>query len=239
MKYSEIFQRNIGLFTEKQQNCLQTASITVVGPRSLCCVEAFTLARFGIKDIRILIQPGENMDEKAADITDRPDLSLAQAVGDTTPYTSSQEMLLEPANPETMHTFIQDSSIVLDLLPIKNLNMKTILAAQTRAANIFHLSAHPLNMGCAMFIFQPDGIRLDAMFQEMSLAMRESLGHGGNAATCFLKAGMAATEAALILTGIRLESELVLAPRFLVFNALDRSFTINDMSQENSIGATT
>lgn len=56
VKYSEIFQRNIGLFSQEQQGCLQTATITVAGPRSLCCVEALTLARFGIKDIRILIQ---------------------------------------------------------------------------------------------------------------------------------------------------------------------------------------
>ena len=239
VKYSEIFQRNIGLFSQEQQRRLETASVTVVGPRSLCCVEALTLARFGIKDIRILIQPGDNMDGKAADLMGRLDLSLAQAVEETTPYTSAQEMLLDPSNPETMHTFIQGSSIVLDLLPMKHLNMKTILAAQARAASIFYISAHPLNMGCAMFIFHPEGIDPDIMFQKMSKALTGSLGHEQNAATCFLKAGMAATEAALILTGMRLKNELVLAPRFLVFNALERSFTIHDMSKDNSIGATT
>lgn len=239
MKYSEIFQRNIGLFTEEQQSCLQTASVALVGPRSLCCVEAFTLARFGIKDVKILIHPDKNMGKDAAHLMCRPDLSLAKAVNDTTPCTSAREMLLDPENPETMHTFVQGSSIILDLLPIENLVLKSVLAARARAASIFYISAHPLSMGCVMFVFHPEGIDPDTMFHEMSLVMKKNLDHAGNAATCFLKAGLAATEAALILTGMRLKNELVLAPRFLVFNALERSFTIHDMCQDYSIGATT
>lgn len=228
LKYFEIFQRNIGLFTPEQQHRLETSSVTIVGPRSMCCVEALTLARFGVGEIRILIHPDENKDDNGTDLMGRPEISLAQAAGDTTPFTTALETRFDPAVPQNMQTFIQSSSIILDLLPTEHLNLKTILAAQARDAKLFHISAHPLNMGCVMFVFHPDGIEPAAMFQEMSTPMRESLRHGENAATAFLKAGWAATEAALILSGIRLESDLVLAPRFLIFNAQDRSFTAAD-----------
>ncbi len=201
VQYQQVFQRNIGLFTPRQQQLLRKASVLIAGTRRQCQGEARTLARFGIGEIRLLEVP-ERADEGdvVPDLLGAAQEPFEDVIRDTTPWTNAYRLDMAGGSRAELTAFAGNVNILIDTLGSSQLSLKLELAALARGLKILHICAHPLPMGCVMSIFQPEGVALESVYPLLPDAHQPT---PENPAALVLKAGMAATEAALVLTGMR------------------------------------
>lgn len=224
VEYLEIFQRNIGLFTPEQQHRLKDATVIVAGARDQCQTEAQTLARFGVGEIRLLTVPDDSDAEPGSgpDLLGRSEEPFANVIRDTTPHTSVRTLDMAGASTESLQEFAGGAAIIIDTLEPERMDLKTPLADLARTMEIFLIATHPLPMGSLMVVFAPGGKTPESWYAALPQPIPAS---GGTAAGLALKAGMGAAEAALILTGMRPPADVIAAPEYVTFNALDRRFT--------------
>lgn len=260
MDYAQCYQRNIGLFTPEQQETLRRATVTVAGTGGVGGIEAATLARFGVGELR-LIDPG---------VFDEPDMNrqfgaMAGTLGRNKARVTAE--LIREINPFcTVHVreeglsgeaelreFMAGSDLVIDAIDYMGFDYKAAFARAARSLGLYNLTAPIPGFGTLLIIFAPRGMTLETFFQapadpalwpkhqlrldrilgperfggmveEFLRGERKSLPTCAGAAA--LNGGLVATEAALMLTGLRPESEIVAAPRVTYLDMLRRSFEI-------------
>lgn len=222
MEYFQVFQRNIGLLTPEQQQRLHDSSVAVAGTRTQCQAEALALARFGVGEIRlILTDDTTGADAGMPDILGRDDEELDEVIRDTTPYSTVARLDADSATRDALGAFLDTAHILIDTLDAGRLDFKSTLVSLAHERTLHHIVTHSLPAGCAITVFPPNGMPLDTFYAALEETDSSFLNVGGTV----LKAGMGATEAALLLTGLRTVQDMVVAPEFMVFDAFKRRFT--------------
>ncbi len=170
-KYEDCYVRNIGLFTQEQQNRLREAKVVVAGVGGVGGIEAATLAKMGIGELTIF-DPG---------IFDEPDMNrqigaLASNLG-RNKATSTAELLMEinpfiklnvletpPRTDEELDHLLEGASAAIDAIDYIGFDYKAQFAQAVRRAGIFNFTAPISGLGTVMIILDPDGMTLERLY---------------------------------------------------------------------------
>lgn len=256
MSYMQYFQRNIGLFTEAQQQRLHSAAVAIMGAPSDCVAEALALARLGIGELRMVISepatPESQIASLARDVLGGSDAtSIEMAIRDVNPFIVIQTLSLNnittAAMEEKLCEFARGCALSIDCHDRAPLNLKTHFARMARKNGIINITGHICNNGVYMFIFDPAGLSLETVLQmpddpvqKPAFSIPPSYFPGLTddepaaadvdsavlAGARVLKAGLVSSEAAMLLTGLRRFQDIIFAPRAVIFDAFSRRFEI-------------
>jgi molybdopterin/thiamine biosynthesis adenylyltransferase len=224
MRYDEAYQRNIGLFTPDQQDMLRQAKVVVGGMGGVGGIQAVTLARLGLGSISI-IDPGvfdpPDMNRQYGATKKTMDRNKAIVMGELlkeiNPFMDVQAIdhgLLEDSGLEKV---MEGSTLVVDAIDSCAYDYKVAFAKVARKLGVYNLSGPLFGFGVKLWVFHPEGLHFEE-FCPYSPEMDDSL--PSNAAAASLNGAMLAMEAALIITGIKKESQIYRVPDFTYIDLL-------------------
>lgn len=263
MSYLQYFQRNIGLFTEAQQQRLRSAAVAIMGPPADCAAEAMALARLGIGELRMVINeqfvPGAHDVPAARDGLVLSDAaSIEMAIRDINPFITVRALPLADmaTAAEELCEFVRGCLLSIDCQDHPPFILKTHFARAARQDNLVNIAGHICNGGVYMFVFDPGGLSIEDFFQVPDGGQKQAfsipppylprLKDGESSADVdsavlagarVLKAGLISSEAAMLLTGLRRPQDLIFAPRAVFFDAFSRRFEILEPPEARRRGA--
>jgi hypothetical protein len=167
-----------------------------------------------------------------------------------------------PESKEELKTILEDATVVIDAIDYLGFDYKVRFAQAARHAGLYNFTAPISGLGTALFIFAPDGMTLEMVYDapqdtslwsshrlpadrllgpsrfgnlvtDMNEGRRDYLSNCGGIAT--LNGGFVATEIALYITGLRPANELVVAPHALYIDLLKRVFEVYDLMENQSL----
>lgn len=172
MSYEQAYLRNIGLFTEEQQQRLRAAKVTVAGVGGVGGIQAVTLARYGIGEMTIM-DPG---------VFDEPDMNRQYAATKSNlgrnKARATGEMLAEinpdmklhvseeaPAAKSDLAALMKGSALVIDAIDYRGFDYKVMFAEIAREMNVYNLTAPIPDFGALLMIFAPRGMTLEEFYR--------------------------------------------------------------------------
>ena len=167
MDYKDIFSRNIGLLTEKEQEKLRKSRIAIAGLGGVGGVQAVALARTGIGMINIA-DPGEYS---------APDMNRQYGA---TIYTLGKnkadvmKKILKSINPSVkikkfysldkhLDDFL-DADIVIEAIEYFSLKDKIDLYKSARKKGVYVLTSPIIGYGSSLLVFSPNGLSFEEFF---------------------------------------------------------------------------
>lgn len=165
-------------------------------------------------------------------------------------------------DPAELADHMADCALVIDAIDYAGFAYKAMFARCARELGLFNLTAPLAGFGTLLVIFDPQGMALErfyrapadpAQWSGFSIPLDRLLGdrrfghifrdyrerERDYIATCAgaaaLNGGLVATEAALIVAGLRPRPEIVAAPRVTYIDVLGRTFEVYDADAEAEI----
>jgi len=164
----------------------------------------------------------------------------AELLGDINPFMTVRVLPGAPRDPSVLREFMAGSALVIDAIDYVGFDYKAMFAEIARELGAYNLSAPIPDFGALLMVFAPDGMTLEEFYdaptdkarwpehflpipdrmgpQRSARGIRE-FGKGErpyistNAGAASLCGGLLATEAALIISGVRPKEEIVTVPR--------------------------
>ncbi|WP_021167041.1 putative adenylyltransferase/sulfurtransferase MoeZ [Sporomusa ovata DSM 2662] len=171
MDYTQVYQRNIGLFTPQQQEKLRNAKVAVAGVGGVGGIQAATLARFGIGELAIMDpgvfdEPDMNRQFAAmvANIGRNKAAATAEMLKEINPFLKLTVYEQSPATEEGLAEFMQGSDIVIDAIDYCGIDYKVMFAQLARKMGIINISAPIPDFGTFMVIFDPQGMTMEEFY---------------------------------------------------------------------------
>lgn len=168
MEYREVYSRNIGLFTEEEQERLRNAKVAIAGVGGVGGIQAVTLARMGLGEISIM-DPGffdePDMNRQYGAMLSTLGKNKASALGeilkDVNPFLKVNVYPHEINEIEKLREFIEKSALVVDAIDYAGFNHKVLLAQVAREKGLYNLSAPIPDFGALLMVFDPNGMTLE------------------------------------------------------------------------------
>ncbi len=172
MTYQEIYQRNIGLFTQEEQDKLQNAKVAIAGVGGVGSYQAVALARIGIGELSIM-DPGvfdpPDMNRQYGAMASTMDMNKAtateQILKDISPHLKITTFTSAAKNKDEVREFIKDADIVIDAIDYAGFDYKQMLHECSREAGLYVLSGPIPAYGASMQIFSPTGMPIEEFYQ--------------------------------------------------------------------------
>ena len=167
MDYKDIFSRNIGLLTEKEQGKLRKSRIAIAGLGGVGGVQAVALVRTGIGAFNIA-DPGNY----AASDLNRQYGATIHTLGKN--KADIMEKILKSINPSVkikkfygldkrLDDFL-DADIVIEAIEYFSLKDKIDLYKSARKKGIYVLTSPIIGYGSSLFVFSPKGMTFEEFF---------------------------------------------------------------------------
>ncbi|MEA3543601.1 MAG: ThiF family adenylyltransferase [Thermodesulfobacteriota bacterium] len=171
MDYSQIYQRNIGLFTEAEQHKLREAKVAVAGVGGVGSYQAVALARFGIGELSIM-DPGffdePDMNRQYGAMSSTIGLNKATATApilrDMNPHLKLNVFTGVADTAAEVDAFITGSALVIDAIDYAGFRHKQILHERARAQGMYVLSGPIPGFGATLQIFSPHGMTVEEFY---------------------------------------------------------------------------
>lgn len=169
--HSQAFSRNIGLFSEQEQERLATAKIAIPGMGGVGGVHFMTMVRTGIGRFNIsdfdIYEPANVNRQFGARVPDfgrsKMEVMKEQALS-VNPYIDINEFP-HGINKDTVDEFLEGVDVVLDSLDFFAFDARRLLFNRAREKGVYVITAGPLGFSSAMLIFAPDkGMGFDEYF---------------------------------------------------------------------------
>jgi molybdopterin/thiamine biosynthesis adenylyltransferase len=256
LQYEELYQRNIGIFTQEEQQKLRAAKIFVAGTGGVGGIQAAVLARMGVGEISIM-DPGifdePDMNRQyaamASTIGKNKALATAKILEDIAPFTKIN-YFTEKLNEKDLLEEIKSSTLVLDAIDLTDFRYKVLLAQIAKREGKYNLSCPIPDIGAVLMIFDPNGMSFEEFTKGKSYPPitavaiqkhKENLKQkvkndenvipylssiATNSAAAALSGALVGTEAALIITGKRKPEEFVTVPKVTYVDLLAMSYKI-------------
>ncbi len=168
--YDLAFSRNIGWFTEEEQQKLRHSRVAIAGLGGVGGTHALTLARLGIgkfsiSDLDVFDWP--NLNRQAGAYASTMGIPKLDAMADTLKDINAEvELRLFPEgiNEHNIDAFLDGASLYVDSLDIFALNVRRKVFARCRELGIPAVTAAPMGMGTAMVAFDPKGMSFEEYF---------------------------------------------------------------------------
>ncbi|MBA4344263.1 MAG: hypothetical protein C0423_19160 [Methylibium sp.] len=168
--YESAFSRNIGWFTESEQERLRNCRVAIGGLGGVGGSHAITLGRMGIgkftiTDLDTFDWPNMNRQAGAfASTIGQPKLdTLASTLADINPEV---DLHLMPGgiNPGNIDEFLAGADLYMDSLDIFALDVRRKVFARCWELGIPAVTAAPMGMGTAFLAFRPGGMSFEDYF---------------------------------------------------------------------------
>lgn len=168
--YSEAFSRNIGWFSEAEQQRLRDCRVAIGGLGGVGGSHAITLARLGvgqftISDLDVFDWPNMNRQAGALSSTiGQPKLEvMARTLADINPEVRLR-LLPGGIDEGNLEEFLAGADLYVDSLDIFALPLRRQVFARCRALGIPAITAAPMGMGTAYLAFLPGGMSFEDYF---------------------------------------------------------------------------
>jgi len=169
--YDEAFSRNIGWFTEVEQQRLRTRRVAIAGMGGVGGIHMLTLARLGVGRFSVA-----DFDRFELANFNRQMGASARTLGQ--PKAQSVVMLAREINPEidvrlfdtgideaNLDAFLDGADVYIDGLDFFVLDLRRKLFARARERGIPAITAAPMGMGTGYLVFTPDGMSFEDYFR--------------------------------------------------------------------------
>lgn len=168
--FSQAFSRNIGLFTQKEQERLSNSRIAIPGMGGVGGVHLITLTRTGITKFNIAdfdeYEPANINRQYGARVPEfgRPKLEvMAEQALSINPYLELN-LFKEGINTSNMDEFLDGVDVVLDGLDFFQFEIRRRLFKRAAEKGIHVVTAGPMGYSSAMLVFSPRGMGFDEYF---------------------------------------------------------------------------
>jgi molybdopterin/thiamine biosynthesis adenylyltransferase len=169
--YQEAFSRNLGWFTEAEQQKLRTSTIAIAGLGGVGGIHLLTLARLGVGRFHIadfdtfdVANFNRQVGATMSTLGQRKLDVLAAQARDINPEV---ELKLFPhgVSAETPDDFLRGADVYVDGLDFFAFAARRATFAACHRLRIPAVTAAPLGMGSALLVFVPDGMSFEDYFQ--------------------------------------------------------------------------
>ena len=166
--YKAIFSRNVGLFTESEQNKLKASTIAIAGMGGVGGLLAERLIRLGVGQLKIA-DPGvfeeSNLNRQFGSCMLNLGQNKAEAVfreiKDINPeariHCSDSGITTE----NDASLFVSDCDLVIDEMDVESFKQSILLQREARERGIYYLFASAIGFGALVVIFDPQGLTLE------------------------------------------------------------------------------
>lgn len=168
--YAEAFSRNIGWFTEAEQERLRNCRVAVgglggVGGKHVGTLARLGVGRFTISDLDTFDWPNMNRQAGAYVSTmGRPKLDqTAETLLDINPEVQLH-LMPQGINEANIDEFLNGADLYMDSLDIFALDLRRKVFARCRELGIPAITAAPMGMGTAFLAFGPTGMSFEEYF---------------------------------------------------------------------------
>lgn len=169
--YREMFSRNIGLLTEKDQDILSNSCVAIAGVGGVGGIQLVTLARTGIGNFLIA-------DPEVFSITDinrqygatkstmgvKKAVVMSKIIKDINPY-CNVKVFSEGVNSENVERFVKGSDVVIDAIEYFTIEEKIRLYKEARKNNKFVFTSPIIGFGSTLLVFDPSGLSYEDYFE--------------------------------------------------------------------------
>ena len=169
--YADAFDRNLGWFTEKEQQSLRGKTIAIAGMGGVGGVHLLTLVRLGfskfrIADLDVFEVPNFNRQVGAMMSTlDQPKVAvLARMAKDINPQVEITEFAAG-VTAENLDDFLRGADLFIDGFDFFVLDIRRQTFARCRALGIPAMTAAPVGMGVAFLLFTADSMTFEDYFR--------------------------------------------------------------------------
>lgn len=170
LEYIDIFERNIGIYTQEQQDLLRRSTVSIGGVGGPGGIAAITLARMGIGRLKIADpdvfeahnmnrQPGANMDTLGMNKTDAMALQLLNINPHLTITTYRNGV-----NSECLEHFLEGADVIIDAIDYSAPLVKLNMYRGAREQGQYVLSSPISGLGSLVFCFDPNGMTVEEAF---------------------------------------------------------------------------
>lgn len=187
-------------------------------------------------------------------------IATAELLREINPFLNLTVLDYAPSTDAELDQLLQGASVAIDAIDYMGFDYKARFAQAVRRAGLLNFTAPISGVGTAMLVFDPQGMTLEefydapadpALLAKHVLRLDKLLGprrYGGLiadmlegrrtylsncAGIAMLNGGLVATEIALFITGLRPRADLVLAPKAVYVNLLQRIFEVYDMKEQS------
>lgn len=169
--YEDAFDRNLGWFTQAEQQSLRSKTVAIAGMGGVGGVHLLTLARLGVANFRIadldsFELPNFNRQIGATMATlGRPKVEvLAGMTRDINPQ-AGIESFAAGVTPGNLDAFLQGVDLFIDGFDFFVLDIRRKTFARCRELGIPAVTAAPVGMGVAFLYFSKDGMTFEDYFR--------------------------------------------------------------------------
>jgi hypothetical protein len=169
--YADAFDRNLGWFTEQEQQSLKGKTVAIAGMGGVGGVHLLTLVRLGIASFRIadldvFEQANFNRQVGAMMSTiDQPKVEvLARMAKDINPECQVTQFP-NGVTPQNLESFLEGVDLFIDGFDFFVLDIRRKAFARCRELGIPAVTAAPVGMGVAFLLFTKDGMPFEDYFR--------------------------------------------------------------------------
>jgi hypothetical protein len=169
--YADAFDRNLGWFTEKEQQSLRGKTIAIAGMGGVGGVHLLTLVRLGVTKFRIAdldVFEVANFNRQVGAMmstVDQPKVAvLARMAKDINPEVEITEFSAG-VTAENLDDFLRGADLFIDGFDFFVLDIRRQTFARCRALGIPAMTAAPVGMGVAFLLFTADGVSFEDYFR--------------------------------------------------------------------------
>lgn len=171
MNYSQCYQRNIGLFTEEQQEKLRSAKVVVAGVGGVGGIEAVTLAKMGLGEL-VIFDPGvfdePDMNRQYGAVKSNIGKNKAIATGemlkDINPFMKVTVLDYAPTTKNELDELLSGASAAIDAIDYIGFDYKVFFARAVRDHKIYNFTAPISGFATLMIILDPTGLTLEELY---------------------------------------------------------------------------
>src|SRR5258707_10751559 len=169
--YADAFDRNLGWFTDREQQSLKDKTIAIAGMGGVGGIHLLTLVRLGFSKFRIADMDTfdvANFNRQVGAMMstlDQPKVEvLARMAKDINPEAQIEEFP-EGVTQGNLDAFLRGVDLFIDGFDFFVLDIRRKTFARCRELGIPAMTAAPVGMGVAFLIFTGDGLRFEDYFR--------------------------------------------------------------------------
>jgi len=167
-KYRAMFSRNIGIFTELEQDKLRKSTIAIAGMGGVGGLLAERLMRLGVGQLKIT-DPGvfeqSNLNRQFGCFTSNLGQNKAEAIftqiRDINPQVQVHYSYTGIRTENDAGLFVSDCSVVIDEMDFGSFRQSLLLQRAARERGIHYLFASAIGFGALIVVFDPGGMTLE------------------------------------------------------------------------------
>ena len=166
--YKEIFCRNIGIFTESEQNKLRRSTVAIAGMGGVGGLLAERVIRLGVGRLKIA-DPStfekSNLNRQFGSSISNIGQNKAEVVftqiKDINPQAEIHYSATGITTEDDAEAFIRDCVLVVDEMDISSLSESILLQRAARQLGIYYLFVTAIGFGALIVVFDPEGLTLE------------------------------------------------------------------------------